>query len=127
MMRSVSMSSPGTYTAVPVTRVTGSSAMSGHHAFLVSEYFTGVGDAARDRRRHDHDGAHEDRPARDGALAADEVPVGAAGAQLVTLELIGVHGEAHAAARRAPFEAGIAEDLVDAAFFALEFHEGGAG
>jgi hypothetical protein len=49
-----------------------------------------------------------------GALAAFEVAVAGGGAALARLQPVGVHRQAHAAARLAPLEAGGLEDLVQA-------------
>ena len=42
-------------------------------------------------------------------------------------ELVGVHGQAHAAARFAPFEAGLAEDAVEPFCFGLGLDQRAAG
>ena len=47
------------------------------------------------------------------ALAALEVAVAGAGGSLAGLELVGVHGQAHAAPRLPPFGAGLQEDAVE--------------
>src|SRR5690625_251632 len=127
MIRSVSMSSPGTYTAVPLTTRICSSAISGHHAFTAAEHLTGVTHHAGHRGCCHHDGAHQHRTAGDGALPADEVAVGAAGTQLVTDQLVRVHRQAHAAAGSAPFETGADEYLVDAALLTFFLDERRAG
>src|SRR5580700_12229386 len=53
------------------------------------------------------------------ALAAFEIAVGGAGAALVRRQDVGVHADAHAAARVAPFEACVGENFVEAFFFGL--------
>jgi aromatic-L-amino-acid decarboxylase len=75
------------------------------------------------RRRHG--GRHEMRAALE-ALAALEVAVRGRGAALARLQLVGVHGKAHRAARLAPVEAGGLEDLVEAFGLGLLLHEAGA-
>ena len=52
------------------------------------------------------------RAAGRAALAALEIAVRGRGADLATLELVGVHGQAHRAAGAAPLEPGLREDLV---------------
>ena len=47
------------------------------------------------------------------ALTALEVAVAGAGRALAGLELVGVHGQAHAASRLPPFGAGLEEDPVE--------------
>ncbi|CKK72715.1 Uncharacterised protein [Neisseria meningitidis] len=42
-------------------------------------------------------------------------------------QAVGVHGEAHRAARFAPFKAGFDENFVQAFFFGLFFNQAGAG
>jgi len=79
----------------------------------------GVGDRAGDGGSGDHDRTHQDCPAGGGTLPALEVAVGGTGAELVADELVGIHREAHRAAGGAPLEAGLAQHLVDAEFFAL--------
>src|SRR6185369_9869831 len=61
------------------------------------------------------------------ALAAFEVAVAGAGAALAGFELVGVHGQAHAAAGFSPFEAGFLEDAVEALSFGFAFHLAAAG
>ncbi len=53
------------------------------------------------------------------ALAAFEVAVARARAALTRREDVGVHAQAHAAARFAPVEARLAEDLIEALLFRL--------
>src|SRR5262249_23590354 len=57
------------------------------------------------------------------ALAALEVAVARRGTALAGLQLIGVHAEAHGAARLAPFEPGGAKDLVEPFGLGLLLHE----
>ena len=61
------------------------------------------------------------------ALAALEVAVRGRGAALALGERVGVHPQAHRAARLAPFEAGAAEDIVQALGFGRGFDLLGAG
>src|SRR5688500_12260997 len=73
-----------------------------------------------------HRRAHQVRaPAR--ALAALEVAVRGGGAALALLEAVGVHAEAHRAARLAPFEAGVAEDAVEPFALGLLLDQPGTG
>src|SRR6202051_4475414 len=60
-------------------------------------------------------------------LAAFEIAVRGRGAALFRVELVGIHRKAHRAARLAPFEAGLDEDLVEAFGFRLLLHKAGAG
>src|SRR5262249_18043666 len=60
------------------------------------------------------------------ALAAFEIAVGRRGAALPWLELVGIHAEAHRAARLAPFEPRRLENFVEALGFGLHLHESGA-
>ena len=62
------------------------------------------------------------RCVRPPALAAFEVAVRGRGAALARLQLVGVHRQAHAAARLAPLEAGGFEDLVQPLGLGLLFH-----
>src|SRR5882757_7819914 len=63
-----------------------------------------VGDAAGDRGGRGHRGAREMRaPAR--SLAADEIAVGGRHTALARRDGVAVDGQAHRAARLAPFEA----------------------
>src|SRR5713226_3119318 len=61
------------------------------------------------------------------ALAALEITVRGRGAALAGLELVGVHGEAHRAARLAPLEARREEDAVEPLRLGLVLDEAGAG
>ena len=54
---------------------------------------------------------------------AFEIAVRGRGAALARLELVGVHREAHRAARLAPFEAGLDEDLVEPFLLGLVLHQ----
>src|SRR5690606_17213842 len=71
-----------------------------------------------------HRGADQVRAAAR-ALPSLEVPVRGRGAALARLEPVGVHGEAHRAARLAPFEAGCEEDLVQPLGLRLRLHQAG--
>src|SRR5690606_13450315 len=55
-----------------------------------------------------------------------EVSVRRRGAPLARLELVGIHGEAHRAARLAPVETGRLEDLVEPFRLGLRLYEAGA-
>src|SRR6185436_20113479 len=56
----------------------------------------------------------QQRPAGGAALAPLEVAVRRRGADLASLEPVGIHSETHRAAGAAPFEAGLPEHLVEA-------------
>ena len=85
---------------------------------------TDVGKASVDRSGSSHSGADKVRaPAV--ALAAFEVAVGGGGAALTRSQAVGVHGEAHRAARFTPFETGVDEDFVQAFLFRLPFDQAG--
>ncbi len=56
------------------------------------------------------------------ALPAFEIAVAGRGTALAGRKLVGIHGQAHAAARLAPFEAGFAEDAVEPFGLGLLFH-----
>ena len=87
---------------------------------------TDVGKASVYRGGCSHSGADQVRaPAV--ALPAFEVAVGSGGAALARSEAVGVHGEAHRAARFAPFETGVDEDFVQAFLFRLSFNQAGTG
>src|SRR5215471_1468090 len=73
-----------------------------------------------------HDRANEMRAAV-APLAALEITVGGAGAAFVRRQYVGIHADAHAAARIAPFESGLRKDLVEAFFFSSGFDAAGAG
>src|SRR6266446_10706978 len=57
------------------------------------------------------------------SLAALEIAIRGRGAALFGFQLVGVHRKAHRAARLAPFEAGLDEDLVEAFGFGLLLHD----
>src|SRR5687768_8544092 len=61
------------------------------------------------------------------ALAAFEVAVAGACAPLARLQLVGVHRQAHRAARLAPLEARLLEDPVESFFLGLLLHLPAAG
>src|SRR5207244_1037799 len=77
-----------------------------------------IGDGALDRRGGGHRRAGE-MGARAGPLAADEVAVGGRDAPLPRRHSLAVRRDAHRAAGLAPFEAGFAENLVEALGFGL--------
>src|SRR6185369_12157521 len=72
---------------------------------------TDVDEVTLDRSRSGHRRAHEMRAAAS-ALTAFEVAVAGGRAALAGLQPIGVHRQAHRAARLAPLEAGRLEDHV---------------
>ncbi len=81
----------------------------------------GGGEVAGDGGGGRHGGGHEvGAPAP--ALASLEVPVRGRRAALAHGELVGVHGQAHRAARLAPLEAGGDEDLVEPLGLGLGLH-----
>ena len=61
------------------------------------------------------------------ALAALKIAVGGAGAAFVRRQDVGVHADAHAAARVAPLETGGGENFIEAFFFGFGFDAAGAG
>src|SRR6516225_8060737 len=79
------------------------------------------GQPARDRGGGGHGGRHQMGPAAL-ALAALEVTVRRGGAALARGERVGVHAEAHRAARRPPFRARRGEHLVEAFGLGLGAH-----
>jgi len=62
-----------------------------------------------------------------GTLAAFEVSVARRGRSFARLELIGIHRQAHAAARLSPFETGFDEDLIESFFLGLLLDQTGTG
>ena len=57
------------------------------------------------------------------ALTAFEIAVGGGGAAFARGQLVGIHRQAHGAARIAPFKAGFDKDLVQAFFLGLMLHQ----
>src|SRR3954447_14367829 len=95
-------------------------------AFIGSAPVADVDEVALDGGRRGHLRADEvGAPAA--ALASLEVAVRGRGAALAGLEDVGVHAQAHRAARAAPVEAGSAEDLVEALGLGLGLHLHRAG
>src|SRR6185295_4267669 len=93
---------------------------------LISAPISNVDEVALDRRGGGHLRADQvGAPAL--ALAPLEVPVRGRGAALALDQDVGVHAEAHRASRLAPFEAGGAEDLVEALGFGVGLDLLGAG
>src|SRR3546814_1174886 len=86
-----------------------------------SHQITYIGKTARHRRRRRHGGRQQMRP-RPRPLPADEIAVGGRGAALLRRHLVGVHREAHRAARLAPFKARFNEDTVQPFLFRSEEH-----
>src|SRR5215218_5766540 len=80
-----------------------------------------IGDRTLDRCRRGHRRAGE-MGARTGALPADEVAVGRRDAALPRRHALAVGGDAHRAARLAPFEAGVLEDAVEPLGLGLALH-----
>src|SRR5690349_10140473 len=98
----------------------------GSMARLLAEQAADVGETAGDRGGRGHRRADE-MSAHAGTLAADEVAVGGRGNALARLAGVAVHADAHrAAGLLAPFEAGVAEHLVEALGFGLLLHQAGA-
>ena len=58
-----------------------------------------------------------------GALSVLEVAVGGGGAALAGLEPVGVHGQAHGAARLPPLEPGVEQDVVETLRLRLELYD----
>src|ERR1700692_3803982 len=75
-----------------------------------------------DRRRRRHRRRHQ-VGATLKTLAALEIAVRGRGAALFGVELVGIHRQTHRAARLAPVESGLDEDLVEAFGFRLFLHE----
>src|SRR5262245_50884682 len=75
---------------------------------------------AGDRRRGGHARADE-VCATTLALSALEVAIAGRCAPLARPQDVGVHPQTHRAARSAPFEAGVREDLIEALLLGLEF------
>src|SRR3954449_11830065 len=95
-------------------------------AFIGSAPVADVDEVALDGGRRGHLRADEvGAPAA--ALASLEVAVRGRGAALAGLEDVGVHAQAHRAARAAPVEARGAEDLVEALLLGLLLHLHRAG
>src|SRR3954470_18889720 len=78
----------------------------------LAEHLADVDEVARDGGGGGHGGADEVGPAA-GPLTPLEVAVARAGRALAGGELVGVHRQAHAAARLTPLDAGRGEDLVE--------------
>ena len=81
---------------------------------------------AGDRRRGGHRRRHQVRSATL-ALATLEVPVRGRGAAFAGLQDVGIHPEAHRAARATPVEAGIDEDPVETLVLRLQLHRDRTG
>src|SRR5688572_30909491 len=81
-----------------------------------------VDEMSRDRRGGRHRRAHE-VSAPSVALPPLEVAIRSRRAALARLEAVGVHREAHRAARLAPLEAGVAKDAIEAFALGLRFHQ----
>src|SRR5437870_1500143 len=71
---------------------------------------------SRECRGGGHDWADEVRAAV-AALASFKIAVRRAGAAFVRRQNVGVHADAHAAARIAPLETGVGKNFVEAFFF----------
>src|ERR1700754_2263542 len=84
--------------------------------------FANIDEMPFDCGRGSHRGAHEMR-ASARALTAFEVAVRRRRAALARFQTVRIHGEAHRAARLAPFEARIGEHLVETFAFRLRLHE----
>ena len=83
-------------------------------------------EVAGDRRGGGHRGRDQVRAAAL-ALPALEVPVRGGGAPLARLQDVGVHPEAHRAARAPPVESGVDEDPVQPFPLGLQLHRDRAG
>src|SRR3954454_7338068 len=81
---------------------------------------------AMDGRRCGHGGTDQVSAAA-GALASFEIAVAGGGAAFARIQPVGVHGQAHRAARLAPLEACRLEDLVQAFTLGLVFPQARAG
>jgi hypothetical protein len=125
MIMSVSMLTSGMGAAMPLSWVNLSIVVLLRPARVAGHQLADIREPARDRRRGGHGGGGEMGPTA-AALAAFEVAVGGGHATLARGKLIGVHGEAHGAAREAPFEARVDEDLREPLLLGLGAHEAGA-
>src|SRR5438034_1091318 len=103
MIRSVSILSPRSGTAVPERSRMRLPAI----RELRADELTHVNQLAGDRRGGDHRGTHQQRASGRTALPPLEVAVRGRGADLPPLETIGIHREAHRASGAAPLEAGV--------------------
>src|SRR5687767_9537395 len=125
MMRSVSMSSPRSGSAVPaistiralmiLIRGPQSAIRDPRRAeggSRIAHHLSHVDDLARNRGGGDHRRAHEQSTAGRTPLPPFEVAVRRGRAHLPPLELVGVHAEAHRASGAAPFKPRIAEHRV---------------
>src|ERR1700704_6007505 len=101
------------------------SVVKGSMRILLGQQPAHVGEMAGDGRRDSHRRA-EQVGAHAAALAADEVAVRGRGDALAGEAGIAVHADAHRAARLAPFEAGLAEDLVESLRLGLLLDQAGA-
>src|SRR6516225_2316476 len=88
--------------------------------------FADIHEVAGDGGSCGHEGADEMR-ATVLALAPLEVAVRGGSAALVRRQHVGVHADAHAAARITPFEAGLAENFVEAFLFSGALDPTGTG
>src|SRR6185369_4012456 len=122
MMRSVSISLPRTTRARPATRVILDSLL-----MELCQIFSYVDNLAAERRGCHHRRAHQECAAARASLPADEVPVRRRRAHFASLEAVGIHREAHRAARRAPLEACGSENFIQAFFFRELFDLRGSG
>src|SRR5258705_555602 len=111
MIRSVSMSLPGTGIARPATCRRALSVIALSPARRL-QHLPHVGDRAVERGRRGHGGAHEQSPPGGAALSPDEVAVAGGRAPLAAPQLVVVHAQAHLAARVAPLQARLPEDLL---------------
>src|SRR4051794_26116523 len=116
MILSVSIFATGRGAATPVSCVKG----------CISVELPNIGQPPGDGRGGGHRGGERVR-APAGSLAAFEVPVARAGAALARGELVGVHAEAHGAARLSPLEAGVDQDAVEPLPFGLLLDQAAAG
>src|ERR1700691_563271 len=83
--------------------------------------FADIGEVAGDSRGGGHHGAHQVGAAT-APLAPFEVAVTGGGAAFAGSENIGVHAQAHRAARLAPLKTSGAKDLIETLLFGLSLH-----
>src|SRR5688572_3639087 len=115
MIWSVSVSLMGSGARLPLNIVIGSMLVGHLHQF------TRVGDDAADRRCDCREWAGEERaPAF--ALPPFKIAIAGADGVLPRLQLVTVHGDAHRAARLAPFRPCLAENLVQPFGFGLNLY-----
>ena len=87
------------------------------------EDLASITDTTSNRRRSDHQGAHENGSADWTPLPTFEIAIARTGAELVADQLVRVHGQAHGTACAAPFKTRFSKDLVEPFFFTEDGHD----